>query len=357
VDKTPPTVSGVSSPLADGSYRSGQVVPVTVTFREPVVVTGTPRITLSTGSPATTVAGYSTGSGTDTLTFLYTVGATNTSPDLDYVNSGSLTLGPGGAIADVATNAATLTLPNPAAAGSLGANKALVIDNARPTVSGVSSPLVDGSYRAGRVIPVNVTFNEPVNVTGTPRLTLSTGPSATTAVDFTSGSGSSTLTFEYTVEDGDTSADLDYAATTSLALNGGTIADAATNAATLTLAAPAAAGSLGNAKALVIDTTAPAVSVTGIQRLFPIIYLPVRASGTAEANSGPLTVYLCYNVGPSCDAGNATQTFTNVAVDATGVWQTAWTTQWNQGTWYASATQADPAGNVGTSAVFGPYTS
>ena len=42
-------------------------------------------------------------------------------------------------------------------------------------------------------------------------------------------------------------------ATTSLALNGGTIRDAATNNATLTLAAPGAAGSLGANKALVVD--------------------------------------------------------------------------------------------------------
>ena len=39
--------------------------------------------------------------------------------------------------------------------------------------------------------------------------------------------------------------DLDYVATTSLALNGGTIRDAATNNATLTLATPGAANSLG----------------------------------------------------------------------------------------------------------------
>ena len=59
---------------------------------------------------------------------------------------------------------------------------------------------------------------------------------------------------------GHTSADLDYVSTTSLALNGGTIKDAATNNATLTLAAPGAAGSLGANKALVIDTTQPTVT-------------------------------------------------------------------------------------------------
>jgi hypothetical protein len=62
------------------------------------------------------------------------------------------------------------------------------------------------------------------------------------------------------VQAGDTSSDLDYVATTSLALNSGTIADAAGNNATLTLASPGAANSLGANKAIVIDTTAPTVS-------------------------------------------------------------------------------------------------
>ena len=218
----------------------------------------------------------------------------------------------------------------------------------------MSSTLADGSYRAGQVIPVTVTFSEPVTVTGTPRLTLATGNPATTAVDYTSGSGTTTLTFEYLVAAGNTSAGLDYSATGSLALNGGAITDAAANAATLTLPAPGASGSLAASKDLVIDTTPPVVTVTGIAR-FPIIWRWVRVSGTAEAGAGPATVYLCYNVGPPCDASNATQVFTNVSVAANGTWQTGWSSNGSQGTWYASATQTDAAGNVGTSAVNGPY--
>ena len=53
-DTTAPTVTGVSSTLPNGSYRAGQVIPVTVTFSEPVTVggTGTPQLTLATGTPA-----------------------------------------------------------------------------------------------------------------------------------------------------------------------------------------------------------------------------------------------------------------------------------------------------------------
>ncbi|SVD37455.1 uncharacterized protein METZ01_LOCUS390309, partial [marine metagenome] len=56
--------------------------------------------------------------------------------------------------------------------------------------------------------------------------------------DFTSGSESTVLTFNYTVASADTSSDLDYTSTGALSLNSGTIKDAAGNAATLTLASP-----------------------------------------------------------------------------------------------------------------------
>ena len=85
----------------------------------------------------------------------------------------------------------------------------------------------------GTAIPITVTFNEPVTVTGTPQLALNAGSGAVAI--YTGGSGTSALTFTYTVAAGDNSSDLDYASTTALALNGGSIQDAAGNAAVLTL--------------------------------------------------------------------------------------------------------------------------
>ena len=76
-------------------------------------------------------------------------------------------------------------------------------------------------------------------------------------VNYASGSGGTTLTFNYTVASGNTSSDLDYASTSALSLNSGTIKDAAGNAATLTLASPGATNSLGANKALIVDTDSP----------------------------------------------------------------------------------------------------
>ena len=221
----------MTSSTTNGTYGIGTVIPVQVTFSENVTVTGTPQLTLETGA-TDAVVNYTSGSGGTTLTFNYTVAAGHTSADLDYVSTTGLALN-GGTIRDAATNNATLTLAAPGTAGSLGANKDLVIDTTQPTVTNVTAGTVDGLYGAGMVIPVQVTFSKPVTVTGTPQLTLETG--ATDAVvNYTSGSGTSTLTFNYTVTAGNTSADLDYVSTGSLGLNGGTIKDSVGNPAILT---------------------------------------------------------------------------------------------------------------------------
>ncbi|WP_193771515.1 DUF4347 domain-containing protein [Candidatus Magnetaquicoccus inordinatus] len=260
IDTIAPTISAVSATTANGSYKAGDTVDVTVTFSEAVTVTGTPQITLETGSTDRTV-NYSSGSGSSTLTFTYTVQAGDNTSDLDYTATTALALN-SGTIKDGAGNDATLTLASPGAANSLGNNKAILIDTTAPTISSVSASSANGSYKAGDTVTVTVTFSEAVNVSttgGTPSITLETGSTDRNAT-YASGTGSNTLTFTYTVQAGDSTSDLDYTTTSALAVNGGTIKDAVGNDATLTLASPGAANSLGDNKAIVIDTTAPSVS-------------------------------------------------------------------------------------------------
>src|SRR5262249_8370418 len=154
--------------------------------------------------------------------------------DLDYASVGALTLPGGATIKDAVNNDATLTLQPPGGSGSLGFNKDIVIDTTPPTVTNVTSSIANATYGTGQVIPIQVTFTDNVTVNtggGTPTLALNTGGSAS----YSSGSGTSTLTFNYTVAAGQTSSDLDYTSTSALALNGGTIRDAGSNNATLTL--------------------------------------------------------------------------------------------------------------------------
>lgn len=176
IDLTAPTVTSVTSATANGSRKDGYLVVLQIVFDDVVnvnTVGGTPTLTLETGTTDAVVS-YSSGSGTNTLNFNYTIATGENSLDLDYVNTTSLALN-GATIRDIATNDATLTLATPGAANSLGANKAIIVDTIAPTIVSIASTALDGSYKIGDVIPLIVTFDEPVNVTGTPQITLETG--------------------------------------------------------------------------------------------------------------------------------------------------------------------------------------
>ncbi|NBP41054.1 MAG: hypothetical protein EBV34_22045, partial [Betaproteobacteria bacterium] len=132
----------------------------------------------------------------------------------------------------------------------------LVIDITAPTVTAVTSPTADGSYRATQTITIQVQLSKSVIVDttlGSPTLALNSGRNAT----FVNAVGN-VLNFTYSVQNGDTAADLNA---TALTLNGATIKDSAGNTLTLTLPVSQATGSLDLNKAIVIDTTAPAAPV------------------------------------------------------------------------------------------------
>ena len=134
-------------------------------------------------------------------------------------------------------------------------------DLAVPVVTNVNSNTVAGRYGAADVIDVLVTFSEPVDVTNTPQIILEVGsPNTSQTVDYASGTGSAVLQFDYTVQSGDVSVDLDYVATGSLGLNvSGTIKDRSsnTNNAALTLATPGDPNSLRANEAIIIDGSVP----------------------------------------------------------------------------------------------------
>ncbi len=161
------------------------------------------------------------------------------------------------------------------------ANDTWTVDATPPTITSITSTTTNGTYGISTVIPISVTFSEIVTVTGTPTLALNTGANAT----YASGSGTNTLTFNYTVAAGQNTADLDYNSTTALALSGGTIQDAVTNNATLTLPTPGAANSLGANKNLIIDTVAPTVSLSSAAPAITNAPFSVTATFTESVNN------------------------------------------------------------------------
>ena len=254
VDSTAPVVATVAVP-ANGTYYSGGALDFTVNFNEAVLVDtagGTPRITLVVGA-TTRYAEYVSGSGTSALVFRYTVPSGDI--DANGITVGALST-QGGTLRDTAGNDAVVTL------NSVGSTAGVNVDGSNPSVTGVGASTADGAYGAGQTITITVDFSTAVNVDttgGTPTLALDGGGQAT----YAGGSGTSTLTFSYTVGAGQNSADLDYSSSAALVLNGATIVDAggAHQPADVTLATPGTAGSLGANKDLVIDSAAPTNTV------------------------------------------------------------------------------------------------
>jgi alpha-tubulin suppressor-like RCC1 family protein len=118
------------------------------------------------------------------------------------------------------------------------------------TVDLVTAVETNGTYGPGQTINVRVQFNEDVVVDttgGTPYITLETGTTDRNAT-YVSGNETNTLVFQYTIQAGDSSADLDYVATNSLNVNGGSIKDAYGIDVDTTLPTPGASGSLADSK-------------------------------------------------------------------------------------------------------------
>lgn len=240
-DNIAPTLSGVTAP--GGYYKAGNTITFTATYDEAVTVTGTPYIGIEVGATARQAA-YTGGSGTNTLTFSYTV--VNGDLDLDgpAVNPAGIQLD-GGTIRDAAQNDGGLAFAN--------TYSNVLIDAVAPAVTSVDVP-ANGSYKAGQPLNFTVHMSENVTVTGTPSINIDMGGVTRQAV-FTGGSGTNALTFAYTVAAGDNDPD-GITENNNLQLNGGTVQDDAGNDAALAL------NGMGSTSLVFVDTDIPGVTLT-----------------------------------------------------------------------------------------------
>ncbi len=222
-----PIITKIDSTQANGSYGIGKVIPITITLSEPVTVTGTPQLTLETGT-TDEVANYVSGSGSNTLTFNYTVAAGNNSPDLDYGSTTSLTLN-GGTILNAKNDSAVLTLPSPGAANSLGANKAIVIDTIVPTVT-VNQATTQNDPSGNSTINFTVTFNEAVTGFDPSDISFAGSTAGGTLTANISGTGPSyTLGVSGMTSDGNIVPSINANAVTDLAGNANTVSTSTDN--------------------------------------------------------------------------------------------------------------------------------
>jgi len=406
-------VSSVTSATANGSYRQANTISIQVTFNQAVTVdttSGTPSLALNSGGTAL----YTSGSGTTTLNFIYTIGTADSASSLDYFSTAALKLNGATILLTAAPNtAANLALPALGVA-SLTNTRSIVIDSVAPTlistltaasntalvltfnkpmsnsaasklnyslsgsggltgtptaasinnagtvvtltvpsmatipngktvvvtasssvtdvagnpvnnsvnaatftvpttvISAVTSSTASGYYRAPNTISIQLAFSQNVTVDttlGVPTVALNSGGTAV----YSSGSGTASLTFLYTIDPANSSALLEYPSISALLLNGGTIllTAAPNTTATLTLPAPGSANSLSSSRTIVIDNTTPrlasGLTVPGNTTLMLTFDKPLART--------PATVGTNYALGGTSGMrGNPTA----VSLDATG---------------------------------------
>ncbi len=224
----------VSDAGDDNTYALGETLRVRLTFGETVNVSGTPRVKIKMDPRwGEFWAGYESGSGTNALTFAYTVAEPNTAPSGIAVLANTLQLN-GGTIRSAATQAAAQL-----SHAGLGHDASHKVDwrlsppsaNAPPAVTGVavvSDAGADDTYLLGEVIRIGVTFGEAVAVTGTPRLNIKMDPGwGVKPASYESGGGTNLLIFAHTVVEPNYAPRGIAVLADTLALNGGTIRSAA----------------------------------------------------------------------------------------------------------------------------------
>lgn len=300
VDTVAPTIFNVASPLNTPFFAvAGDTIPISIFVDSEVVVTGFPprlrmlvvdRNNAEVTRHAEFAANVVTGVGAarvSELRFTYTVqpgdNAWNTNR-LTYRNRNALEVG-GGTIQDLAGNDLVRQLPARFGAGSLGFNNDIRLLSS-PVVTGVfadpSTP--DRIYTEGEVVRINVRFDKPVTVSGTPTLRLNSAvPNAIAqfagyGLGGTGVAPNNVLSFTFLVRPGDTTiaaplGELDYLTINDLQVGTGWIAEQFTNTvngtnlisnnyAILTLPNPGQAnpGSLGwnNNVVIQLDVVAPA---------------------------------------------------------------------------------------------------
>ena len=241
-DRSFPSITSTlvtSDPGDDGYYVSGDVIELTATFSKDLVITSTDSSTgnqAQTGPIALTIGIGDTPhalpyledeSGANEMVFQYTVQDGDNDSDGISLMGNAITL-KNTTVQDADGNDADLGHD---ALGDDGGHK---VDTVRPRVdaSGLTSwPARNNTYSAGEEITVRFKFNEAVDVTGTPTLTL-----RFSEVDKVAEYKSHNLifvTFAYVVELGDnTTLGVAYNAN-AISRSGGDITDLAGNTANL----------------------------------------------------------------------------------------------------------------------------
>ncbi|RYZ91516.1 MAG: hypothetical protein EOP04_00175 [Proteobacteria bacterium] len=198
----------------------------------------------------------------------------------------------------------------------------ILVDRTVPSVMSVSTPKANGIYTTGTIVPIRVEFNEAIRVVTAEDILLKIRlGTAGRFLNYSSGSGTNTLVFNYEVENGDTSNALDIYSTGSLSLGGSAaILDFAENPASNLLPGPGTAGAIYPAKSISIDTTPPTspIPMAFASSMANSLTVPLSWSASTDAHLVRYRAKLCSDSACSADCvGESTNTGTSLSL--TGV--------------------------------------
>lgn len=216
------------------TYVEGEIITLNVSFPFDIIIDttlGTPRLRMTIGA-TTRYADYVAVTNPKLLSFTYTVVAGETDANgIDVIalelNGSTLKFDQSGVITDC--NVASITTTN------LSTQK---VDTMGATITDFDLVSLPGLYNVGETINFTMNFSEAVYVTGTPSFSVVFGGGTPEEVTYLSGSGTSVLTFSYTVTSSNSDTNgFDSFSSTTLSLNAGTIEDAVGNSASLDFSA------------------------------------------------------------------------------------------------------------------------
>jgi hypothetical protein len=188
-------------------------------------------------------------------------------------------------------------------------NDTITHDKIVPSISSITMP-ANGTYSSGNSLSFTVNFSENVTVAGgTPRLAL-TFTSGTVYANLTGGSGTSALTFAYTVLVSDSSSPSITVA--SLDLNGATIRDSAGNDTLVTLSSPANTIVVSNGGATLVWQNGSGSTITshdfGNQNSNTNATLYIKNTGTITSGTVTVSIPTNPNTKLSLGTNNCTST-------------------------------------------------
>ncbi len=202
----------------DGKLSAGDSIEATISFSDPVTMSGTPVLDLNIGG-LTRQASYSTGSGSSTLRFTYTISLTDLDEDGISIQANALRLASGSTILDESGKPARL------GHAAVAANLDYIVENPSSVVEIAITSSQGGLqtwHNSGDRLTARVTFNTAVTVGGKPQLALDIG-GVTRQAGYLGGSGTTVLEFAYSILATDN--DSDGVAIKANALSGGTLLD------------------------------------------------------------------------------------------------------------------------------------